>query len=286
MLRLVLCLAFLAGPAQAELPALPIDAEIERIKPRPSDSVEAADAKCARLATEASARGARVLLVGIEGQGGFQADNAWLVYRYLWRITHGMADSPPDLGTANPVLHRLLLPLIGAYNGGVELLNFPETAVGESAGGAPEACVARWMARTDQPKVAMIGHSFGGDAVHDLTHALAKRGILVHTAFSLDPVPRTNIRRMSKPANVAWWGNLVQRTGSPYGEIVYGANLSQDFTQYGANHRTIVRAPETMAAVKRRLGLTQSATGAGGAQNQEIFWRNSRRLQIWRAQGR
>jgi hypothetical protein len=240
--------------ASAELPPDPIDTELEMVKPRPGDSVPTAAAKCVRLASRAEARGVKLLLLGIEGQGGFKADNAWLVYRYLWRITHGIPDRPPALDTAAPILHRLLLPLVDHFNGRVEVLDFPETAVTKKSGGVPEACVVAWMARRDSPRVALFGHSFGADAAWDLATILGGRGIPVEQVFSVDAVAKSPARRYTKPSAVRRWTNFFQQNEPPFGAFVRGAEKNRDLSSLGVNHRTIVRSPPVIAEVKSALG--------------------------------
>jgi len=256
MMAIFLAVVLSATFAEADLPFDPVvDPALEKLKPRPTDTLDQAKVKCETLAAEGERRGVRTLLVGIEGQGGFKADNAWLVYRYLWRITHSISDSPPVLDTAAPVLNRLLLPLIDYFRGFVEVLDFPETAVTERNGGVPEACVAAWMARSSQPRVVMIGHSFGADAVHDLSHLLARRGIQLDVAFSLDAVARGGGGQLRRPMNVGWWGNFLQRNEPPFGAVVVSATENRDLSSHGVNHRTIVRSAPVISAVKERLGF-------------------------------
>ena len=77
----------------------PIDPEIALIKPEDSEPPAEARSKCRELVRQARTRGVHTLLMGFEGQGGFAPDNTLLVYRYLWRLSHGVSDLPPDLDT-------------------------------------------------------------------------------------------------------------------------------------------------------------------------------------------
>jgi hypothetical protein len=254
ILKLLLLPALLvAASAYGALAPEPIDLEIEKIKPRPGDSVAQAQVKCEKLAEDSRRNGIKTLLIGIEGQGGFAEENTWLVYRYLWRITHGTPDQPPTLNNLAPVLHRLLLPLIDHYRARVEILNFSELEVRPKSGGAPEACAAAWLARRDQPRVVLIGHSFGADAIHDLAQILEKRGLPVEQAYSLDAIAKSAAKRFTKPANVGFWLNFYQRNGTPFGQYVRGAQSNRDLSSHGVNHRTIVRSPPVIAAIKENL---------------------------------
>jgi hypothetical protein len=191
--------------------------------------------------------------MGIEGQGGFKADNTWLVYRYLWRITHGTPDQPPVLDTAAPVLHRLMLPLIDHYRATFEILNFPETAVTKKDGGIPEACAQAWMERKDRPRIILLGHSFGADAIHEVAERLGKKGISVTQAYSIDAVARSPAKRFSKPEKVGLWQNFLQRNEPPFGAFVTGGK-NRDLSPLGVNHRTIVRSEPVIAAIKENFG--------------------------------
>lgn len=249
----LLALLLLSPLAHAALPPEAIDAEIEKLKPRPADSLEAATAKCKELAKVSEKKGVTALMMGIEGQGGFKADNTWLVYRYLWRITHGTPDQPPVLDTAAPVLHRLMLPLIDHYRATFEILNFPETAVTKKDGGIPEACAAAWMARKDRPRIILLGHSFGADAIHEVAERLGKKGISVAQAYSIDAVARSPAKRFTKPEKVGLWQNFLQRNEPPFGAYVTGAK-NRDLSPLGVNHRTIVRSEPVISAIKENFG--------------------------------
>lgn len=233
----------------------PIDVEIEKIKPRPADSETQATHKCMALADAAKARGASVLLVGFEGQGGFNADNAWLVYRYLWRITHAVADLPPELDTSAPVLHRLLLPLIDHYSAKLEVLDFPETAVTSSSGGIPKACIEQWLARVPQARVVLMGHSFGADAAHEVAGFLNRARLPVHQVYSMDAVARSAAKRFTRPANVEMWTNFFQRNQPPFGAFVRSADSNKDLSSLGVNHRTIVRSAPVIGAIQSQLSI-------------------------------
>lgn len=237
----------------AALPPDSIDAEIEKLKPRPADPFETAKAKCKELAKVSEKKGVTVLMIGIEGQGGFKADNTWLVYRYLWRITHGTPEQPPALDTAAPVLNRLLLPLIDHYRASFEILNFPETAVTKTDGGIPEACAKEWMKRKNSPRLILLGHSFGADAIHEVAERLGKKGIAVTQAYSVDAVARSPAKRFSKPDNVGLWQNFLQRNEPPFGAYFTGAK-NRDLSPLGVNHRTIVRSAPVISAIKENFG--------------------------------
>lgn len=233
----------------------PIDAEIEKIKPRPADSVALASRKCAALADAAKARGVSVLLVGFEGQGGFNADNAWLVYRYLWRITHAVSDIPPELDTSAPVLHRLLLPSIDFYSAKLEILDFPETAVTSSSGGVPQACIEQWLTRVPSARVVLMGHSFGADAAHEVAGFLNRSHLPVHQVYSMDAVARSPAKRFAKPGNVELWTNFYQRNQPPFGAFVRLADSNKDLSSLGVNHRTIVRSAPVIGAIQSQLSI-------------------------------
>lgn len=250
---LLIALLLLPIVSRAALPPEPIDAEIEKLKPRPADTFEIAKAKCKALAKESDKKGVKVLMMGIEGQGGFKADNTWLVYRYLWRITHGTPDKPPVLDTAAPVLNRLLLPLIDHYRASFEILNFPETAVTKKDGGIPEACAHAWMTKNKNARLILLGHSFGADAIHEVAERLGKRGIQVAQAYSIDAVARSPAKSFTKPENVGLWQNFLQRNEPPFGAYFTGAK-NRDLSPLGVNHRTIVRSEPVISAIKENFG--------------------------------
>lgn len=232
-----------------------IDTAIERVKPLPADDVATAARKCTLLAEDAVKRGVDFLVIGFEGQGGFNPRNTWLVYRHYWNLTHGSPEAPPVLDNSAPILHRLMLPLTDSYSPEIEILNFPETAVRGNAGGVPEACALAWLSRRGpgHPRLVLLGHSFGVDAAHDLALILGQRGLPVDQAYSADPVTRSPSKRFEKPGNVRHWINFIQRNEPPFGSVIVKATHNYDLSPLRVNHRTIVRSPPVLARIRDDL---------------------------------
>lgn len=241
--------------SHATLPPLPIDENINATKPWPNDLELEVRRKCERLAVESRSRRIGLLLIGIEGQDGFSPTNTLLVYRYLWQLQNGQPTSPPLLDNSAPVLHRLLLPLVTRYSGQIEILSFPEFAMSGNENNAPIICAATWYSLVNHPRIVLLGHSFGGDAIHELAEGLSSKEIPVEKAYSIDAVGKSAAKRFYKPPNVGLWTNFFQRNEPPFGSWIYRSPANHDLSRYGVNHRTIVRSQPVISTIIEQLEM-------------------------------
>lgn len=208
---------------------------------------------CAELAAFARQREARTLVIGFEGLASFDSSGTHVSYRQHLEALRGETIEPMRKGSGGYLLHGLLNRVMKERARSVEVIMFPQTATGSSAGSVPELCAETWM-REPGNKLVVLGHSFGGHAANQLTENLARRNIPVAAVISVDPRLKGYIGSFQRSPNVALWENYFQKN-TPFlnGYVVAGAQVNANLSSTGVKHVTIPFSPVLKAALDRVL---------------------------------
>ncbi|MBI3548419.1 MAG: hypothetical protein HY078_05135 [Elusimicrobia bacterium] len=256
-------------PASPPPPAPPVGPAAPLREPRPpiaavkpsgyEADASAAARKCARLSRSAGARGVDTLVIGFEGWTAFDSLATRAAYRYQDAVASGAAARKPGRTLYfGHVVHDLMIPLVDRYGDRFEFIVFPEWT-SRGGGSLPERCAAAWMRSPAGPGLAagrslvLIGHSFGGDAAHELAAALARRRVPVAAVYTIDPRPRAPFAGFERPANVERWENYYQSWGLA-GSVVGGADVNANLSRWGIGHGSLPAAPMILRSLSRRLG--------------------------------
>jgi len=115
----------------------------------------------------------------------------------------------------------------------VEILTIPDADFPQTCGS-----ISRYHT------LSILGFSNGGDAAHDLAHALSAEGFDIDLVATLDSIPRSwkgvgnfltgsHSPRYSKSSTTKRWINFYQRIADPKGWAVAGADVDRQFTSTG-----------------------------------------------------
>lgn len=208
---------------------------------------------CEQLTAFARQRDARVLVIGFEGLASFDSTGSHSSYRQHLQAVKGENVEAPRRGGGGYLLHGLLNRVMKERASSVEVVMFPQTATGSSAGSVPELCAETWMKEAGN-RLVVLGHSFGGHAANQLTENLARKNIPVAAVISVDPRLKAYIGSFERSPNVALWENYYQKN-TPFlnGYLVNGAQVNANLSSTGVKHVTIPFSPVVKAALDRVL---------------------------------
>jgi len=252
-------LVLVSLPAFAGTP----EEEVARLKPLERDT--AAQAKCQALSDDAKTRGVKTLVIAFEGWNSYYHDAAMKVYAHHWRLGH--ESEKPELGrmSGGVVLAGVVLPLVRRFEASFEYLHYPYTAtLGGKPGSVPEICALEWVKEPGR-KLAIIGHSFGGDSASQLAEQLEAREVSVSYVLTLDPVAQfgRSAPAVRRTRNALLWENFYQSAGWPYGRQIPDADLNLLVT--GASHKDMVQLPVVQQSLRDRVGALPGVRATGGA---------------------
>lgn len=227
------------------------------LHPSGGESLADGASMCAQLFKQDKAHGIKVLVIAVEGLGGFNGSATRASYEYLENLRDRNADhQAPGVYGNGFLLRRLVQPLYLKYGNKLDYIVFPETSVPRSGDSVAAECAAAWVKGANQDeaskgrKLVLLGHSYGGHAVSSVTEELNKRGVKVDAVFTMDARTKQYIGKLQRTPNVVRWENYYQRNNPLLpGYVVPDADINKNMSETGVGHGTIVSSPEVHKAV-------------------------------------
>ena len=241
-----------AGPVPAD--------EVKRLKPSEKDP--AAQEKCQALSDDAKARGVSTLVIAFEGWNSFYEAENQRVYAFLWQLGHER--EKPTLGRmgAGVVLVDVILPLVRRFEASFEYLLFSYAGPTALSPSVPEICALEWMKEPGR-RLALIGHSFGGDSTVQIADKLEARSLPLDYVLTLDPVAQFGHANTAihRSRNAKIWDNYHQDHGWPTGNSIEDADVNMLLPN--TTHIELASTGEVQQALRTRIGGLISASRSG-----------------------
>lgn len=222
-------------------------------KPDAGTPLAEARQRCETMSERAKKDGVKTLVIGFEGLASYDAAAAMAAYRMNDGLRLGRkAEVTIPPGFAGFMTRGFVVPVVREHGRKIDVLIFPNGAVGSDSASVPETCALAWMRGGADRRLVVAGHSFGGHAAFQLVARLQYRRVKVDGVFTMDPRPKSGGPvTWSKPSNVRVWHNFYQKYGGLSGYPVPGAKNTNLTGR--ATHVTIPAMPVVRSAFRLYL---------------------------------